>query len=146
MDRAEILDEEWKTLVDRVKDDRTKALHDIEAVVGRRLTDKDLAGMLDGYQRTKLDQSPTLDQVLGQVAGKIFGITPLQTDEAIEFLRIAAKLNVSISESAPIMFFCADGQWRRRSDGLVFRNDIDLDHLLPAPWLHRHLISERLRD
>ena len=56
VDRAEILDEEWKTLVDRVKDDRTKALHDIEAVVGRRLTDKDLAGILDGYQRTKLDQ------------------------------------------------------------------------------------------
>jgi len=142
VDRAEILDEEWKTLVDRVKDDRTKALHDIEAVVGRRLTDKDLAGILDGYQRTKLDQSPTLDQVLGQVAGKIFGNTPLQSDEAIEFLRIAARLNVSISESAPIMFLCADSQWRRRSDGLVFRNDIDLDHLLPAPWLHRHLISD----
>ena len=135
VDRAEILDEDWKTLVDRIRDDRTKALHEIEAVVDRRLTDRDLGGILDGYQRTRLDQSPTLDQVLGQVAGKIFVKNPLEADEAIQFLRIAARLNVSFSDSAPIRFICEDGQWRRKTEGLLLRSDIGLGHLLPTPWL-----------
>jgi hypothetical protein len=141
VDRAEILDEDWKTLVDRIRDDRTKALHEIEAVVDRRLTDRDLAGILDGYQRTRLDQSPTLDQVLGQVAGKVFVKNPLEADEAIQFLRIAARLNVSFSDSAPIRFICEDGQWRRKTEGLLLRSEIGLGHLLPAPWLQRHLIT-----
>ena len=140
-ERAEILDEGWTALVDQIKDNPAEAARDIGASLGRRVTDNFLAGILDGVRKAKLDQAPTLDQVFEQVAPRIFSKSPPDANEAIRFLQIAAKLNISFSGSAPLKLLCTDGQWRTRADGLLAMSEIDLSYLLPADWLSRHLIS-----
>jgi hypothetical protein len=112
----------------------------------RRFGQKDLAGILDGFRRTKLDQTPSFDQVFAQVAPRIFTKNPPDAIEAIKFVQIAAKLNVTLGATAPVMFCCADGQWRQRSDNLIARSEIDLEYLLPEKWLHRHVISSQYED
>ena len=141
IERAEILDEDWTGLVDQIKEHPAEALRNLEEVLGRRFIDKDLAGILDGYRKAKLDQSPTLDQVFEQIAPRIFNKSLPDAAEAIKFLQIAAKLNVSFSGSVSLKLLCADGQWRTRADGLLAMSEIDLAYLLPTNWLNRHLIS-----
>jgi len=145
IERAEILDEDWKGLIEWIKE-KPEEPPILDGLPCRRFGQKDMAGILDGFRRTKLDQTPSFDQVFAQVAPRIFTKNPLDADEAIKFVQIAAKLNVTLGATAPVMFRCADGQWRQRSDNLVARSEIDLEYLLPEKWLQRHVISSEYED
>ncbi|MCL5745111.1 MAG: hypothetical protein M1541_14495 [Acidobacteria bacterium] len=106
-----------------------------------RLKEKELVGIIDGFRKTQLEQSQTLDHVFERVAPRIFESTSPNAADAIRFVQIAARLDVSLPPSTPLKFLCVDGNWRQRSDGLVVLSDIDLEYLLPEAWLCRHLIS-----
>jgi hypothetical protein len=139
-ERAEILDEDWRDLMDLIKDDPQGARRRFEDTIGRRPTDKDLGGILEVFRKTKLDETPRLDHVFAHVAARVFTAAP-EAAEAVKLIQLAAKLNVSFAEAVPIKFLCIDGQWRRRSDGLVVEGELDLARLLPARWVARHLVS-----
>jgi hypothetical protein len=139
-DRAEILDEGWRELMDLIKDDPQGARRRFEDIVGRRPTDKDLGSVLEVFRKTKLDQTPRLDQVFAHVAARVFAGAP-DAAEAVKLIHLAAKLNVSFAESVPVKFLCMDGQWRARSDDLLAESDLDLARLLPERWLAKHLVS-----
>lgn len=141
VERANVLDQDWNKLIEFIKEEPRKAQRDIEDRLGRRVTEKDLAGIRDGFQKTKLEQAPRLDQIFEQVALTIFAEDPPDRNDAIKFLQLAASLDVSFADSAPIKFVCADGTWRTRADDLLISSDLDLPRLLPADWLSHHLIS-----
>jgi len=142
VERADILDDDWKKLIGQIKDQRAESLREFQEILKRRFTEKDLAGIAEGYERSRLDQTPTLDQIFGQVATKVFEKIPPDRVEAIAFPRIAARLNVSFADSVRIRYLCTDDEWRLRSEGLVVRSAIDVNRLLPEDWLRRHLISD----
>jgi hypothetical protein len=140
VDSAAFLDERWRDLVDLIRDDPHRAQRQIADQLGRRPEVKALAGILDGFRKTKLDQGLRLDQVFAQVAKRVFAAAP-DVAQALKLTQLAARLNVTLGEAVPIKFLCVDGQWRDRSGDLVVDAGLDLAHLLPGHWLRSHLVS-----
>jgi len=140
LDRAAFLDERWRDLMDVIRDDPHKAQRQIADQLGRPLEVKALAGILDGFRKTKLDQGLRLDQAFAHVAKRVYTESP-DTAEAVKLTQLAARLNATFAASVPIKFLCVDGQWRERSNDLVINTDLDLALLLPEHWLRSHLVS-----
>jgi hypothetical protein len=146
IERAEVLDDDWRKLVDLIKENPSEAQRSLEKALDRRLKEKELVGIVDGFRKTKLDQSPTLDSVFEQVAPRMFSNGTPNTCDAVRFVQIASKLDVSLPVSSPVRFLCVDGQWRGRSHELLAQSDIDLQYLLPANWLRGRLISPQYEE
>jgi len=117
LERADILDSNWESLMELIRVKPAEALQKLEAVLGRHFTQKDVAGILDGFRLTELNQVPTVERVFAQVAPRLFDEDSLDRASAIRFVQIAAKLNVNYPKSVPVWFLCVDDKWRAREDG-----------------------------
>jgi len=141
LERADTLDSNWESSMELIRVKPAEALQKLEAVLGRHFTQKDVAGILDGFRLTELNQVPTVERVFAQVAPRLFDEDSLDRASAIRFVQIAAKLNVNYPKSVPVWFLCVDDKWRAREDGLLASSGLDLPTLLPEDWLRQHLIS-----
>jgi len=139
---VEVVDSEWRRLLDELKKDPDGERETIGAVLGRSFPKDNAIELLEAYEATGIGETPRLDRIVNHALRTVFAEQPPNREQTLRLLRIAARLNVDVSEETPVYYLCADGKWRSREAGRVCQWRMDLESLLPAEWLRPRLISD----
>jgi len=133
---ADILDPKWVSLLKGpgFKEDQPEILEkDTENVY--------LSAEM--FDKLKLNQKVGLEQVVADIAEKIFSHDD-PSEDGIKLAQIAARGDIRASEH--FKFICRDGVWRSDKAELIAGQDEDLISLLPKEWMESHTISSDYED